>query len=70
MISVVFFHPASILRSGTNRLVGVATEAESLDVIEYKLRETLPELVELNGIKLPRLIQFTLVSEKTSLAFA
>ena len=50
--------------------VWVATEAESLDVLEYELREMLPELVELNGIDCPRPVQFTLVSEKTSVAFA
>lgn len=54
----------------TNDALGVATEAESLDVLEYKLREMLPELVELNGIDCPRPIEFTLVSEKASVAFA
>ena len=53
----------------TNDALGVTTEAESLDALEYKLREMLPELVELNGIDRPRPVQFTLVSEKSSVPF-
>ena len=42
----------------------------ALEVLEYKLQELIPELVELNGIDLPRPVQFTLISEKTTSAFA
>ena len=50
--------------------LGLVAEAETVEVLEYKLQELIPELVELNGIDLPRPIQFTLVSEKTTSAFA
>jgi hypothetical protein len=50
--------------------LGLVAEAETVDVLEYKLKELIPELAELNGIELPRPIQFTLVSEKTTSAFA
>ena len=50
--------------------LGLVAEADTLEVLEYKLQELIPELVELNGIDLPRPIQFTLVSEKTTSAFA
>lgn len=50
--------------------LGLVAEAETVEVLEYKLQELLPELAELNGIGLPRPIQFTLVSVKTTSAFA
>lgn len=50
----------------TDDRLGLVTEAETVEVLEYKLQEMIPELAELNGIDLPRPIQFTLVSEKTT----
>ena len=50
--------------------LGLVTEADTVELLEYKLQEMIPELAELNGITLPRPIRFTLLSEKTSLAFA
>lgn len=50
--------------------LGLVAEAETVEVLEYKLQELVPELAELNGVDLPRPIQFTLVSEKTTSAFA
>ncbi len=50
--------------------LGLVAEADTVEVLEYKLQELIPELVELNGIDLPRPIQFTLISEKTTSAFA
>ena len=50
--------------------LGLATEAATIDVLEYKLQEMIPELAELNGVDLPRPIRLTLVSTKTTRAFA
>jgi hypothetical protein len=50
--------------------LGLVAEADTVELLEYKLQELIPELVELNGIDLPRPVQFTLVSEKTTSAFA
>ena len=50
--------------------LGLVAEADTVQLLEYKLQELIPELVELNEIDLPRPIQFTLVSEKTTHAFA
>jgi hypothetical protein len=50
--------------------LGLVAEADTLEVLEYKLQELIPELVELNANDLPRPIQFTLISEKTTSAFA
>ncbi len=54
----------------SNDELGLATEAATIDLLEYKLQEMIPELAELNGLDLPRPIRFTLVSTKTSRAFA
>ncbi len=53
-----------------NDEIGLATEADSLDVLTYKLREMIPELVELNGLDLPRPVAFTLVVRRPTIAFA
>ena len=50
--------------------LGLVTEAATVELLEYKLQELIPELAELNGIALSRPIRFTLLSEKSSLAFA
>lgn len=50
--------------------IGLATEAESLDVLGYKLQEMIPELAELNHWKGPKPIRFTLVSRRKLEAFA
>jgi hypothetical protein len=50
--------------------LGLATEAESLDVLGYKLQEMIPELAELNHWPGPRPISFTLVSKRKLEAFA
>jgi hypothetical protein len=50
--------------------IGLATEAESLDVLGYKLREMIPELVALNLGPGHGPIRFTLVSRRTLEAFA
>ena len=50
--------------------IGLATEAESLDVLGYKLQEMIPELAELNHWKGPKPISFTLVSRRRLEAFA
>jgi hypothetical protein len=54
----------------SNDQLGLATEAETIDVLTYKLQQMIPELVTLNKIDLPRPIRFTLVSERHALAFA
>jgi hypothetical protein len=50
--------------------LGLATEAESLDVLTYKLQEMIPELARLNGLNLPSPIRFSIVSHRQALAFA
>ena len=50
--------------------LGLVAEADTIEVLEYKLQELIPELAELNGNDLPRPIRFTLVSERTLSAFA
>jgi len=50
--------------------LGLATEAESLEVLAYKLREMLKELVELNLGQTTGPVRFTLVSRRTLEAFA
>ncbi len=50
--------------------IGLATEAESLEVLGYKLREMIPELVQLNHRSTDGPLRFTLVSRRTLEAFA
>jgi hypothetical protein len=50
--------------------IGLATEAESLEVLGYKLRELVPELVRLNQPSHVGPLHFTLVSRRTLEAFA
>lgn len=50
--------------------LGLVAEADTVELLEYKLPELIPELAELNSVDLPRPIQFTLASEKTPSAFA
>jgi len=68
-LHAVYDDEARVWTVSDDRL-GLVAEAETVEVLEYKLQELIPELVELNGIDLPRPIQFTLVSEKTTSAFA
>ena len=51
-------------------VLGLATEAESLDVLTYKLQEMIPELATLNGLNYPRPIRFSVVSHRQASAFA
>ncbi len=53
-----------------NDEIGLATEADTMEVLIYKLKEMIPELVELNHIELPRPIPFTVVSRRPTVAFA
>jgi hypothetical protein len=50
--------------------LGLATEADTMEVLTYKLQEMIPELVELNGIQVPRPVAFTLMVRRTAVAFA
>lgn len=50
--------------------IGLATEADSLEVLGYKLREVIPELVELNLGSTVGPIRFTLISRQSLEAFA
>jgi len=36
-------------------MLGLVAEADTVELLEYKLQELIPELVELNAIDLPRL---------------
>ena len=53
-----------------NDVLGLATEADTLEVLTYKLQEMIPELVELNEIDVPRPVAFTLVLRRPAIAFA
>jgi hypothetical protein len=53
-----------------NDVLGLATEADTLEVLTYKLQEMIPELVDLNHIDIPRPVAFTLVSHRTAVAFS
>ena len=68
-LNAVYDDEARVWTVSDDRL-GLVAEVETVEVLEYKLQELIPELVELNGIDLPRPVQFTLVSEKTTSAFA
>ena len=50
--------------------LGLVAGADTVELLECKPQELIPDLVELNTIGLPRPIQFTLISEKTTSAFA
>ena len=50
--------------------IGLATEAESIDVLTYKLQEMIPELVDLNKIDIPRPVEFSIITHRKTLAFA
>jgi hypothetical protein len=50
--------------------LGIATEADTLEVLEYKLQTMVPEFADLNNIDLPRPIRFSIHAEKATVAFA
>jgi hypothetical protein len=45
-----------------NDVLGLATEADTMEVLTYKLQEMIPELVDLNRIDVPRPVSFSLMS--------
>lgn len=53
-----------------NDELGLATEADTMEVLTYKLQEMIPELVELNGLQVPRPVAFTLLVRRPAVAFA
>ena len=50
--------------------LGLATEADTLDVYTYKLQEMIPELAKLNGITMPEPPEFVIESRRKAIAFA
>jgi hypothetical protein len=50
--------------------LGLVTEADTMEVLTYKLQEMIPELAELNHLDLPRPIAFTVVSRRPAVAFS
>ena len=50
--------------------LGIATEADTLEVLEYKLQTMVPEFADLNKVVLPRPIKFSIHAEKSTVAFA
>ncbi len=50
--------------------LGLATEAETLDVLTYKLQELVPQLASLNNLQVARPVNFTLHSIRRATAFA
>jgi hypothetical protein len=53
-----------------NDEIGLAIEADTIEVLTYKLQEIIPELVELNGLDYPRPVPFTLIVRRPTVAFA
>lgn len=53
----------------TNDELGLATEADTLDVLTYKLQEMIGELAQLNGIALPDPPEFIIESRRKAFAF-
>lgn len=50
--------------------LGIVTEADTLEVLEYKLQTMVPEFADLNDVVLPRPIKFSIHAEKATVAFA
>jgi hypothetical protein len=50
--------------------LGIVTEAETLEVLEYKLQTMIPEFADLNGVVLPHPIKFSIHAEEANVAFA
>lgn len=50
--------------------LGIATEADTIEVLEFKLQTMIPEFADLNGINITRPIKFSIHAEKSSVAFA
>ena len=50
--------------------IGLATEADSIEVLAYKLKEMIPELVTLNNIPRSRPVMFSLITHQTVTAFS
>ena len=53
-----------------NDALGLATEADTIEDLTYKLPEMIPELVEFNTIDVPRPVAFTLMVRRPAVAFA
>ncbi len=53
-----------------NDELGLAIEAETLDVLTYKLQQMVPELATLNHLDISRPVTFTLRSVRRATAFA
>lgn len=69
VIEAVFDEDARVWVA-TNDDIGLATEADTIDVLTYKLQEMVPELVTLNNVQLARPVTFTLRSTRRAVAFA
>jgi len=54
----------------TNDQLGLATEAETAEVLTYKLQQMVPELATLNNLDVPRPVAFRIVFERRAVAFA
>jgi len=54
----------------THDALGLVTEADTLDVLTYKLQELIPELAKLNDFTLPEPPEFIIESRRKALAFA
>lgn len=50
--------------------LGIVTEADTLEVLEYKLQTMVPEFADLNDVVLPCPIKFSIHAEKATVAFA
>lgn len=53
-----------------NDELGLATEADTAEVLTYKLQQMVPELVTLNKLEVPRPIAFRILFQRRAVAFA
>ncbi|TVR02646.1 MAG: DUF1902 domain-containing protein [Spirochaetaceae bacterium] len=56
-INATFDHATNV-QTATNADLGLTTEAPTIDELEYKLQEMIPERAELNHIDVPRPLRF------------
>jgi len=53
-----------------NDILGLVTEAATMEALTYKLQEMISELVDLNTIDVPHPVAFTVFCRRPAIAFA
>lgn len=67
LVQVEYDEDARVWVASSDEL-GPATEADTMEVLTYKLQEMIPELVDLNRLQVPRPVRFTIVSRRPAVA--